>query len=197
MTPTTPLVLASGSRYRRELLERLRIPFDFVAPEIDETAFDGEAPAATALRLALAKADAVAARRPDAIVIGCDQVAECDGRAFGKPGAHEAAVAQLRALSGRVARFHSGLCVAAPGDGARRAEVVATTVRFRLLDDDVIERYLRIERPYDVAGSAKAEALGVVLLESMASDDPTALIGLPLIALVTMLTAIGYPILVD
>jgi len=194
MTRPPPLVLASGSRYRRDLLERLRIPFDVVAPEVDETAFDGEAPSATALRLSRAKADAVATRRPEAIVIGCDQVAECDGRAFGKPGGHDAAVAQLRALSGRVVRFHSGLCVVAPGDGARRAEVVATTVRFRMLDDDVIERYLRIERPYDCAGSAKAEGLGIALLESIDSDDPTALIGLPLIALVTMPTAIGHPI---
>jgi septum formation protein len=192
-----PLVLASGSTYRRTLLERLRIPFDVAVSQVDESAIAGEAPEETALRLSRLKAAAVAALRPDAVVIGSDQVAECDGQAFGKPGTHEAAVAQLRALRGRTVRFHSGLCVAAPNNGLVQADVVTTTVRFRDLRDDTIERYLRIEAPYDCAGSAKAEGLGIVLLERIDSDDPTALIGLPLIALVSMLTAIEYPLLAD
>jgi septum formation protein len=197
--PFPPLVLASGSRYRRELLERLRRPFIVDPPDIDETAIDDEAPRATAARLSSVKAATVAARHPDAIVIGCDQVAECEGRAFGKPGGHAAAVLQLQALRGRVVQFHSGLCVRAPGrgDGSARVTVVTTTVRFRELQDDAIERYLQLERPYDCAGSAKAEALGIALLERIDSDDPTALIGLPLIALVSMLDALGHPVLGD
>ena len=197
--PFPPLVLASGSRYRRELLERLRRPFDVDPPDVDETSMVDEAPRATAARLSSLKAATVAARRPDALVIGCDQVAECEGRAFGKPGSHEAAVVQLRTLRGRVVRFHSGLCIVAPGevDGGRRVEVVTTTVRFRDLDDVTIERYLRLERPYDCAGSAKAESLGIALLERIDSDDPTALIGLPLIALVSMLDRLGHPVLGD
>lgn len=192
---TPPLVLASGSPYRRLLLERLRLPFDVVVSDVDEVAPADEAPEATALRLSRAKALAVASRRPDAFVIGSDQVAECGGVAFGKPGGHDAAVAQLRALRGRDVRFHSGLCVASPGGARVDAAVVATTVRFRDASDDEIERYLALEQPYDCAGSAKAEALGIVLLERVESDDPTALIGLPLIALVSMLRAAGYPVL--
>jgi septum formation protein len=192
-----PLVLASGSTYRRALLERLRMPFEVQVSLVDETAIDGEAPAETALRLSRLKATAIAMLRPDAVVIGSDQVAECDGQAFGKPGTHAAAVMQLRALRGRVVRFHSGLCVIASNGGLVQADIVTTTVRFRNLHDDVIERYLRIETPYDCAGSAKAEGLGIVLLERIDSDDPSALIGLPLIALVSMLTAIEYPLLAD
>jgi septum formation protein len=188
-----PLVLASGSPYRRELLARLRVPFDVVVSDVDETAPPDETPRATALRLSEAKARAVAARRPDAVVIGSDQVAECDGRPFGKPGTHEAAVAQLRTLRARAVVFHSGLCVVAP-DGSARVDVVSTTVRFRDLDDATIERYLRAETPYDCAGSAKAEGLGIALLERIDSDDPTALVGLPLIALVSMLESIKYPL---
>ena len=195
MTATPPLVLASGSRYRRELLERLRVPFDVVVSDVDESPLANETPAATALRLSRAKAEAVGGRRPDAFVIGSDQVAECDGRAFGKPGHHDAAVAQLRALRGRVVHFHSGLCVLAPAAARSAAGVVATRVRFRDCTDDTIERYLRLETPYDCAGSAKAEGLGIALLERIDSDDPTALIGLPLIALVTMLTSLGFPVL--
>ena len=194
--PFPPLVLASGSRYRRELLERLRLPFAVEPPDVDEAPIDGERPVETALRLSRLKAAAVAARHPSALVIGSDQVAESDGEAFGKPGTHEAAAAQLRRLSGRVVRFHSGLCVIAPAAaGARpeRSAVVETTVRFRALDDGTIERYLAIEEPYDCAGSAKAEALGIALLERIDSDDPTALIGLPLIALVSMLVDLGFP----
>jgi len=189
-----PLVLASGSRYRRELLERLQWPFTVDAADVDETAID-EVPADTALRLSILKAETVAARHPDAIVIGSDQVAECEGHAFGKPGSHEAATEQLRRLRGRVAQFHSGLCVIAPRGIGRRAEVVTTTVRFRDVSDAQIESYLRIEQPYDCAGSAKAESLGIALLERIDSDDPTALIGLPLIALVSMLDALGHPVL--
>ncbi len=190
-----PLVLASGSPYRRLLLERLRVPFDVVLSDVDERAGDDEAPSATALRLSRAKALAVVARRPDAFVIGSDQVAESDGASFGKPGAHDAAVAQLRTLRGRDATFHSGLCVASPGGTRIEATVVPTSVRFRASTDDEIERYLALEQPYDCAGSAKVEALGIVLLERVVSDDPTALIGLPLIALVSMLRALGYPLL--
>jgi septum formation protein len=188
-----PLVLASGSPYRRELLTRLRIPFDVVVSQVDETARADEAPKVTAARLSEAKARAVAARRLDAVVIGSDQVAEYEGRPFGKPGSHEAAVAQLHTLRGKVVAFHSGLCVVTPG-GAARTDVVTTSVRFRPLDDDTIERYLRAETPYDCAGSAKAEGLGIALLERIDSDDPTALIGLPLIALVSMLDSIKYPL---
>lgn len=195
-----PLVLASGSPYRRELLGRLRVPFDVDVPHVDETPAIDEAPAATALRLSILKARTVADRRPDAVVIGSDQVAECDGVPFGKPGSHEAAVTQLRTLRGRVVRFHSGLCVIRPSDASDDAtkvqsRVVGTTVHFRALDDDAIERYLRLDTPYDCAGSAKAEGLGIALLDRVESGDPTALIGLPLIALVTMLQAIDYPLL--
>ncbi len=192
-----PLVLASSSPYRRELLERLRLPFDVVRPDVDETPFVDETPAGTALRLSRAKAEAVLATRPDAIVIGSDQVAECEGRPIGKPGAHDAAVAQLRGLSGRTAVFHSGLCVAAraPVAPAVQVAVVRTRVRFRPLDHATIETYVALERPYDCAGSARSEALGIVLLEAVFSDDPTALVGLPLIRLVSMLRAIGFPLL--
>ena len=179
------------------MLERLRLPFDVDVPDIDETAASDETPEATALRLSILKAETVAARRPDAIVIGSDQVAECEGRPFGKPGHHEAAVRQLRTLRGKVVRFHSGLCISAPYRGQRKTQsrVVATTVHFRWLSDDAIERYLRLDTPYDCAGSAKAEGLGIALLDRVESGDPTALVGLPLIALVSMLEAIDYPLL--
>ena len=191
------LVLASGSPYRAELLRRLRVPFTVDVPRIDETAEDHESPEATALRLSVRKAEAVAARHPGAIVIGSDQVAESEGLAFGKPGTHEAAVVQLRTLRGKVVRFHSGLCVVAPLNGVSKTQsrVIVTTVHFRALDDDAIERYLRLDTPYDCAGSAKAEGLGITLLDRVESGDPTALIGLPLIALVSMLRALDYPIL--
>jgi septum formation protein len=186
-----PLVLASTSRYRRELLERLRLPFDVQSPEVDETPRPGEAPAALALRLALAKAEAVAARRPGAIVIGSDQVADVDGAAIGKPGTHERAVAQLRAMSGRRIVFQTAVAVVRADRGVRLSELAAVTVRFRTLDDDEIERYLRLEQPYDCAGSAKSETLGIALLEAIESDDPTALVGLPLIRTAAMLRAAG------
>jgi septum formation protein len=197
------LILASSSPYRRELLERLRLPFAVAVPALDETPHPGEAPAATALRLAEAKARAVAAReaeRPDGrhpldtLVIGSDQVATFDGRQIGKPGTHDNALAQLQAMRGRVVEFHTALCLF---DGARnvaRTEDVVTRVRFRNLSDAELDAYLRAETPYDVAGSAKSEGLGIALLDAIDSDDPTALIGLPLIALTRMLLDAGYPI---
>ena len=183
------LILASTSRYRRELLSRLRLPFETIAPEVDEAALPGEAPAALAERLALAKAAAVAAMRPDAIVIGSDQVAELDGEAIGKPGTHERAAAQLRLMSGREVIFQTAVAVVAPGLAAiERAEV---RVRFRALSDQAIEAYLLADLPYDCAGSAKVESLGIALLEAIESDDPTALIGLPLIRTCALLRRAG------
>ncbi len=185
------LVLASTSRYRRELLARLRLPFDVVAPDVDEAALAGEAPRELALRLALAKADAVAAQHGDAVVIGSDQVADLDGVAIGKPGDHERATAQLRAMRGRVVVFHTAVAVVCPATSFRAAELASVTVRFRQLADADIERYLLAEQPYDCAGSAKAEALGIALLESIESDDPTTLIGLPLIRTCALLRRAG------
>ncbi len=184
-----PLILASTSRYRRELLTRLRLPFEAVAPEVDESAHPGEAPAALAERLALAKAWAVAALRPGAIVIGSDQVADLGGEAIGKPGTHEAAAAQLRRMSGREVVFQTAVAVVAPGLAViERAEV---RVRFRELSDAAIETYLRADQPYDCAGSAKVESLGVALLDAVESDDPTALVGLPLIRTCALLRRAG------
>jgi septum formation protein len=183
------LILASTSPYRRELLARLRLPFEAVAPQVDETALPGEAPAALAERLALAKARAIAAQRPGTVVIGSDQVAELDGEAIGKPGTHEAAAAQLRRMSGREVIFQTAVAAVAPGLAAiERAEV---RVRFRELTDAAIEAYLRADQPYDCAGSAKVESLGIALLEAVESDDPTALIGLPLIRTCTLLRRAG------
>lgn len=186
-----PLILASTSRYRRELLERLRWPFTAVAPDVDETPQPGEAPTALALRLALAKAHAVAALHPQAVVIGSDQVAELDGQPIGKPGSHERAREQLRAMSGRDAVFHTAVAVVRRDAGFERAEIAPVTVRFRALADDEIERYLRIDQPYDCAGSAKSETLGIALLAGIDSDDPTALVGLPLIRTCALLRAAG------
>lgn len=197
MTPYTerPLVLASSSPYRRALLERLRVPFEVSVPAVDETPHPGEGPASTALRLALDKARAVAANHPTALVIGSDQVATYDGKQIGKPGDHRTALAQLQAMRGRVVEFHSALCVFdAARDDAQIKDVI-TRVRFRDLPDAVLDAYLHAEQPYDCAGSAKAEGLGIALLESIDNHDPTALIGLPLIELVTMLTHAGFPII--
>jgi len=188
--PVTPrLILASTSRYRRELLERLRLPFVALPPEVDETPLEGEDPAQLALRLSEAKARAVAARHPGCVVIGSDQVATLDGQPLGKPGDHERAREQLRRLSGRTIAFNSGLAVT-DGQRVERTNVV-TLCRFRALSDAAIEAYLRADRPYDTAGSAKAESLGIALMESVASDDPTAIVGLPLIALTGMLARFG------
>ena len=185
------LILASTSRYRRELLERLRLPFATVAPEVDEAPLEGETPIGLAQRLALAKADAVAAREPDAIVIGSDQVAELDGVAVGKPGDHGRATHQLRAMSGRAVQFHTAVAVRRRSRGFTQQALVTVTVRFRPLSNSEIERYLRIEQPYDCAGSAKCETLGIALVEAIESDDPTALVGLPLIRTSAMLRAAG------
>ncbi|HYE70740.1 MAG TPA: Maf family nucleotide pyrophosphatase [Aquabacterium sp.] len=189
--PTPPLVLASTSRYRRDLLQRLRIPFDVVAPGVDETPLAGEAPAALAQRLALAKARDVAARRSDALVIGSDQVADLAGEPIGKPGNHERAVAQLRAMQGRTVVFQTAVAVVRSATGYERVLLAPVTVRFRALQDDEIEHYLRTEAPYDCAGSAKCETLGIALLDAIESDDPTALVGLPLIRTAQLLREAG------
>jgi septum formation protein len=186
------LILASTSRYRREMLDRLGLPFECVPPGVDETAVAGEAPTEIALRLARAKAEAVATRHPGAIVIGSDQVAEIDGRALGKPGDRASALAQLRASSERDLVFHTAVCVWDGADNSHHAFLDETRVRMRSLTDEEIERYLDAEQPWDCAGSFKSEGLGVVLFESVQSDDPTALIGLPLIALARALRACGY-----
>ncbi|HEU4458673.1 MAG TPA: Maf family nucleotide pyrophosphatase [Methylibium sp.] len=189
---TTPtLVLGSTSRYRRELLLRLRLQFAIEAPQVDETPHAGEAPAALTARLALEKAAAVAARHPQAVTIGSDQVAELDGQPIGKPLTHERAVAQLRSMSGRLVVFHTAVAVLRPATGFRETALVPVRVRVRSLREDEIERYLRAEQPYDCAGSAKSEGLGIALLEAIESDDPTALVGLPLIATTRLLRAAG------
>jgi septum formation protein len=190
--PTQPaLILGSTSRYRRELLERLHLPFEVVAPGVDETPLADEAPAALALRLALSKAQAVARLHPQAVVIGSDQVADLGGQAIGKPGTHERAVAQLQQLRGRQAIFQTAVAVVRADMGFVQVLLAPVVVRFRPLSDAEIEHYLRLEQPYDCAGSAKCETLGIALLESIHSDDPTALIGLPLIRTCHMLRAAG------
>ncbi|MFM0170515.1 Maf-like protein [Paraburkholderia sediminicola] len=199
-SPNRPprLILASSSPYRRELLERLRVPFDVVVPAIDETPLAGETPEVTALRLAQAKARAVAGglgAGEAALVIGSDQVATYDGLQIGKPGTHDKALAQLQAMRGREVLFHSALCLFDSRSGNVQAVDVITRVHFRDLPDATLEAYLLAETPYDVAGSAKSEGLGIALLEAIHSDDPTALVGLPLIALSRMLLAVGYPLL--
>jgi len=186
-----PLVLGSSSRYRRELLERLRLPFTVVAPQVDEAALPGEAPAALALRLALAKARAVAALQPQAVVIGSDQVADLDGQAIGKPGDHARATAQLRRMSGRRVVFQTAVAVLRPSIGFERVLLAPVVAHFRTLTDAEIERYLRLEEPYDCAGSAKVETLGIALLAAIDSDDPTALVGLPLIRTCELLRQAG------
>ena len=181
------LVLGSTSSYRRALLARLGIPFEVAAPGVDEAALTGESPAATALRLSEAKARAVAARYPDAVVIGSDQVADCDGRAIGKPGDRGTAIRSLTELSGRTVVFHTGVALVAASSGRCQREIVAVTSVFRTLTMSEIETYLDREAPYDCAGAVKSEALGIVLFDSITSSDPTALIGLPLIVLSRML----------
>ncbi len=195
-TSTPPrLILASSSRYRQELLSRLRLQFDVVAPDIDETPQAGETPQATALRLAREKAAAVAQRAPDALIIGSDQVATLDGEQIGKPGSHANALRQLQQLRGRRVTFHTALCLLdrraeAPAGEMQMADI-QSFVTFRDLPDHELDAYLRIEQPYDCAGSAKNEGLGIALIEKIESDDPTALTGLPLIALTAMLRRAG------
>jgi len=192
MSTRPPLILASTSRYRRELLERLRLPFEVHAPaSVDETPIAGELPAVLAQRLALAKAQAVAMAHPDAVVIGSDQVADLDGQPIGKPGTHARAVEQLRAMRGRSVVFQTAVAVVHASIGYLGAALVPVTVRFRDLSDAEIEHYLRTEQPYDCAGSAKCETLGIALLDAIHSDDPTALVGLPLIRTSALLRAAG------
>jgi septum formation protein len=197
MLPRTPprLILASTSPYRRALLERLGLAFDVLAPRVDETPVAGEPPPVLAGRLARAKAMAVAVTAPTAVVIGSDQVAEVDGQPVNKPETHAAATAQLRLLRGRNVRFHTALCIVRLDPAQSADERVETDVFYRMLDDEAIERYLQRERPYDCAGSAKVEGLGIALTEAVRGDDPTALIGLPLIALTRLLPRFGLPVL--
>jgi septum formation protein len=192
-----PLVLGSTSPYRRELLARLRLDFSVDAPRVDETPQPGEPPASLAQRLALAKALEVAARHPEAVVIGSDQVAELDGRPIGKPGTHARAVAQLQALRGRQVVFHTAVAVVRPATGFARWLSAPVVVQFRRLSDAQIERYLRLEQPYDCAGSAKCETLGIALLDAIESDDPTALVGLPLIRTCALLHLAGIDVLAE
>lgn len=191
-TSAPRLILASTSRYRRELLERLRVPFECVSPQVDETPHPEETPANLALRLALAKANAVALHYPDAVVIGSDQVADVDGQPVGKPGNHDRAVEQLKRMRGRSIVFQTGVAVACQNNGFNRALLAAVKVTFRDLSNTEIERYLHLEQPYDCAGSAKCETLGIALLSSIESDDPTALIGLPLIRTCSLLREAGF-----
>ncbi len=190
-SPARAVVLGSTSRYRRELLQRLGLPFEVAAPEVDETPLPGEAPAALAQRLALAKARAVAGRFPEAVVIGSDQVADLAGEPLGKPGTHDRAVQQLRRMRGQTVVFQTALAVVCQASGFERQDIAPVRVVFRNLHDGEIERYLRAEQPYDCAGSAKSEGLGIALLERIDSDDPTALVGLPLIRTCQMLRAAG------
>lgn len=185
------VILASSSAYRRELLVRLRIPFETARPELDESALPGERPEATARRLAVAKARAIAIRYPGSLIIGSDQVACVGDRVFGKPGTHDAAIDQLQILRGQTAVFHTALCLLDASSERTRVRSIPTEVRFRMLSDAEILRYLEREQPYDCAGSAKSEGLGISLLEYIRGDDPNALIGLPLIALCEMLRAEG------
>jgi len=189
------VVLASTSRYRRTLLERLGFPFECADPQAGEAPLAGEAPAATALRLAEAKARTVAPRFSDALIIGSDQVASCDGMRLDKPGTHDNAVRQLMAMSGRTARFDTAVVVLDAKTEKQRSRVVACSVTFRSLTPQQIESYLRREQPYDCAGSAKAEGLGIALIARMETEDPTSLIGLPLIALTELLAEAGFPVL--
>lgn len=190
LTPRA-LVLGSTSRYRRELLERFRLPFECAAPDVDETPHAGEAPGTLALRLALAKAQAVAAQFPNAVVIGSDQVADLNGQPLGKPLVHDKAVRQLRAMSGQTVQFHTAVAVVCQASGFVQSDTAVVRTVFRALNDAEIERYLRAEEPYDCAGSAKSEGLGITLLDAIESDDPTALIGLPLIRTARLLRAAG------
>lgn len=193
------LVLASTSVYRRALLNRLGLPFQTAAPDTDESPLPGEVPSALARRLAKSKAQAVAqawhSASDDIVVIGSDQVADLAGKPLGKPGSHERAVAQLRAMRGRTVHFHTAVCVLRPHAAIEASELDTVAVRFRELSDEDIDTYLALEQPYDCAGSAKCEGLGISLLESIASTDPTSLIGLPLILTTRLLRQVGLDVL--
>jgi septum formation protein len=189
------VILGSTSVYRRELLSRLRIPFDVQAPEVDETPISGESPLQLAQRLALAKAHAVAQKFPDSVVIGSDQVADLDGLSLGKPGNFERATLQLRQMRGKTVVFQTAVAVVCHATGFVAQDCAAVNVVFRDLTDDEITAYLLAETPYDCAGSAKSEGLGIALLASIDNDDPTALVGLPLIRTCNMLRAAGVKLL--
>ena len=189
------LVLGSSSPYRRELLSRLKLDFEVVVPDVDETPRAGESPRDLALRLALAKAHAVADRKPDAVVIGSDQVADLDGEPIGKPGTHERAVAQLLRMRGRTVVFQTAVAVVCHATRFEQHDVAPVHVKFRALTNEEIEAYLLVEQPYDCAGSARSEGLGIALLEAIDSDDPSALVGLPLIRTCRMIRAAGIKVL--
>jgi septum formation protein len=189
-----PIVLASGSRYRRELLMRLGLSFDTWSPEVDERALAGEMPSQTAARLARMKTEAGARKFPQAYVVGSDQVADLDGHPIGKPGTFEKARQQLLSMRGKTVLFHTAVCLIHQERNRRAERLVTTQVEFRTYSEDEIERYLEQEPALDCAGSAKSEGLGIALLERLAGDDPTALVGLPLIALAQMLRAEGFKV---
>jgi septum formation protein len=189
------IVLASTSRYRRQLMERLGVPFVVATPDVDESPLAGETPAATAQRLAAAKAHAVAAAHADALIVGSDQVADCDGVAVSKPGDHAAAAAQLAAQSGRTIVFHTAVALLDSRSGNLAAALVDVRSTFRTLDARSIEAYLRRDKPYDCAGAVRSESLGITLFERIDSDDPTALIGLPLIALSRLMRDAGVDVI--
>lgn len=195
LPPPHPLILGSTSVYRRQLLERLGLPFTLASPGVDETPYRGEAPAALATRLALAKARAVASRFPDSIVIGCDQVADLNGTSLGKPGDYARATVQLRQMRGQTVIFQTAMAVLCQNTQFCSEVLVPVRVKYRDLSDQEIDFYLRAEHPYDCAGSCKSEGLGIALLESIANDDPTSLVGLPLIRLSSMLRSAGLPLL--
>ena len=190
-----PLILGSTSRYRKELLTRLRIPFETASPDVDETPHSNESPKDLALRLALAKARAVALKYPEAVVIGSDQVADLEGTPLGKPGNHANAILQLQRMRGKTVIFPTALSVVCIATGYERTDLAEVKVKFRDLSDAEIETYLRAEEPYDCAGSAKSEGLGIALLDAIVNDDPTALIGLPLIKTCQMLREAGMKLL--
>jgi septum formation protein len=194
ISPRT-LILGSTSRYRHELLSRLRLPFDVVAPHVDETPRPLETPRALACRLALAKAQAVADLHPQAVVIGSDQVADLAGEPLGKPGNHARAVEQLQRMRGQTVVFQTAVAVVCLSSGFEQCELASVKVQFRDLSDAEIEAYLLAEQPYDCAGSAKSEGLGISLLEAIDNDDPTALVGLPLIRTCRMLRSAGVHML--
>lgn len=189
------LILGSSSRYRREMLQRLRLPFDVLSPDVDESPLSGESPRDLACRLALAKAHAVAAMRPEAVVIGSDQVADLNGLPLGKPGTHERATEQLRQMRGQTVIFQTAVAVVCAATGFAQMDIAPVKVTFRDLSDAEIEAYLLAEQPYDCAGSAKSEGLGIALLARIENDDPTALVGLPLIRTCNLLRAAGLQVL--
>ena len=192
MPSATTLILASSSPYRQQLLQRLGVPFVAIAPNLDESPLPGETPKNLTLRLAQAKAQAIASLHPNAWVIGSDQSADLNGHIIGKPGSHAAALAQLKQMQGQVVVFHTSLCLIT--QGFCETIHVPTAVQFRNLPEQVLDQYLRLEQPYDCAGSAKSEGMGIILLEKIESQDPTALIGLPLIALTSLLLQAGIPL---